>query len=280
MLHGLYAPGGRHDDLDLRVQALTRVLPPGVALSHRTALWLLGLDLLGPVLDVTAPRGHRVQVRPGLRVHSAALPESELCEVGGLLVVSAARAVVDVARDEPLLDAVPVGDAVLRSGAADRVLLDRALDGATGLRQVRAARLAVGLLDARAESPMESRVRLRFVQGGLQPESQVDLYDDLGHVARVDLVVDGVLVEYDGREAHLEPAAFTRERRRQTRLLEGGGVVRRYTAADVYRRSAEDLVAEVRRAARDVRPGTLRRGADTLRAPQGRPLPTLARRAA
>lgn len=280
VVHGVYASHACLDGHEVRARALRLALPPDVALSHRTALWALGLDLLESALDVTAPRGPRVQARPGVRVHSAALPDSELCEVQGLLVVSAARAVVDVARSEPLLEAVALGDAVLRAGAATRALVDAALESSLGLRRVRAARVVVEHLDGRAESLMESRLRVRLVQGGLRPEVQVDLDDDRGHVGRVDLVVEGVLVEYDGRDVHLQGDAFVHERRRQARLLEGGAVLRRYTAADVYRRSAEDLCAEVRRAAAAVRPGPLRRGADTQRLPRLRPLPTLAARRA
>ncbi|MCW2606626.1 MAG: hypothetical protein JWO60_1319 [Frankiales bacterium] len=281
VLHDVYAPHTALDTHELRARALRRALPADVALSHRTALWLLGLDLLGDVLDVTAPRGRRVQARPGVRVHSAALPDEELCEVRGLLAVSAARALVDVARGELFSEAVAVGDAVLRSGAATPEQVQASLERSTGLRRVREARRVAGHLDGRSESLMESRLRVRFVLGGLRPEAQVDLYDERGHVARVDLVVDEVLVEFDGREAHLEGGAFARERRRQARLLEGGGVLRRYTAADVYRRAPDDLCAEVRRAAANVRRGRLRRGPDTLRAPRLRPLPTLdVRRAA
>lgn len=281
VLHGVYAPHSLLDSVALRAAALRRGLPPGVALSHRSALWLLGLDLLDGPLDVTAPRGRRVAARQGLRVHSAALPDDELVEVHGLLAVSAARAVIDVARCEALTEAVAVGDAVLRSGASSAQAVAASLARAEGLRGVRAARPATGHLDGRCESAMESRLRMRFVLGGLADvEAQVDLYDGRGHVARVDLVVEGVLVEYDGREAHLEPGAFARERRRQTRLLEGGAVLRRFTAADVYGRSRDDLCAEVRRAARALGSQSLRRGPDTLRPPRLLPVPTRGRWAA
>lgn len=281
VVQGAYAPWWLVDGPEVRAAALRKVLPPDAALSHRSALWALGLDLLdGDRLDVTVPRDRRLVGRPGLRVHTARLADEELCLVGGLLVVSAARAVVDVLRSEPLVEAVAVTDAVLRSGAARLGTVDEVLDRSRGLRGVRQARRALAHVDARSESLMESRLRTALVLGGLEGvESQVDLYDDSGHAGRIDLVVQGVLCEYDGREPHLLEAAFVRERRRQSRLLEAGAELRRFTAADVYRRSPQDLAHEVLRAARLVQarpPVRLRRGPDTLRPPARRPLPTLA----
>lgn len=285
VVHGVHAPIGLVDGPALRARALRRALPPHAALSHRTALWLLGLDALGQGLDVTVPRGHRLQPRPGVRVHSAALPDHDLCDVDGLLVVSAARAVVDVARREPLIEGIALGDAVLRGGLASREQVEAAVAAASGLRGVLRARQAAGLVDGRSESRMESRLRVPFVQAGLEVECQVDLYDGPSHVARLDLVVEGVGVEFDGREVHLAEAAFVHERRRQARLLEAGLELRRFTAADVYGRTASDLCAEVLRAARLARsrPAVrLQRGPDTLRPPRRQPLPTRAdtRRAA
>ena len=277
VLRGVYASHLLLDGPEVRARAVRLALPPGTALSGRSALWLLGVDALDGPLDVTAPREHRVVARPGLRVHTADLPDDELCVVDGLLVVSAARALLDLARREPRAEAVALGDAVLRSGVATEACLRAALDRSVGLRGVRRARLAVEQLDGRSESPMESRLRLCFRDGGLHVEVQVDLYDDRGHVARVDLRVEGVLVEYDGRDAHLSPEAFVRERRRQGRLLEAGAVLRRYTAQDVYGRSPADLCAEVVRAAAGLGPTRLRPGADTLRPPARWPLPTLDR---
>lgn len=280
VFHGVYAPIGVEDGPAVRAAALRLALPPGVAVSHRSALWLLGLDVLGDALDVTAPRGHRVQQRPGVRVHSASLPDDELCLVDGLLVVSAGRAVVDVLRGEPLVEAVAVGDAVLRSGAATAVQVAEVLAASAGLRGVVRARTAYGHLEPRSESPMESRLRMRFLLGGITGyEVQKDLYDEDGHVGRADAYVRGVVVEYDGREARLDRDVFVKERRRQNRIAELGCEVRRFTAADVYLRPAAVVVAALLRAVQQAGGrdrSRLRSGPDTLRPPRLRPLPTLA----
>ena len=144
------------------------------------------------------------------------------------------------------------------------------------------ARAALPHLEPRAESQGESRLRMRLVLGGVpRPEAQVDYYDGRGvHVGRVDLVVGGALLEYDGREQRLRKDVFGSDRRRQNRVLDLGGELRRYTAEDVRPGRAAALCAEVLAAARatpsvDVR---LVRGPDTLRPPRAAPLPTRAER--
>lgn len=282
-----YAPASVADGPAVRAEALRLVLPDGVALSHRAALWVLGVDVLArdrvtglELLDVTAPRGLHLERRPGLVPHSALLPDEELCDVNGLLVVSASRAVVDVARGDTLVEAVAFGDAVLRSGAATLPLLEEALDRAAKLRGVRRARAVLPHLEPRSESLMESRLRMRLVLGGVpRPEAQLDIYDDQGHAGRSDLYLQGVVLEYDGREERLLKPVFVHERRRQNRLADTCLEIRRFTSHDVYVRPAASVCAEVMRAvalAADRDQSAVRRGPDTLRPPRLRPLPTRA----
>jgi hypothetical protein len=86
--------------------------------------------------------------------------------------------------------------------------------------------------------------------GGLpRPEAQVDYYDEQGgHVARADLVVQGAVREYDGREQRLRKDVFTHDRRRQNELVDRGVELRRYTGTDVTAGSAVRLCASVRAA--------------------------------
>ena len=284
VLHDAYAPAWVRDGVPLRVAALRLALPAGTVVSHRSALWLHGVDVLDGVLDVTAPRGRRVLARPGLRVHSAAHPDDQVCDLDGLLVSSPARAVVDIARSEPLVEAVALGDAVLRSGTATVDGLLAVLDAAGSLRGVRAARLVVPHLEPRSESLMESRFRMRLVLGGVpRPQAQWDVYDDGGHVGRADLHLEGVVLEYDGREARLDRGVFVAERRRQTRIAETGVELRRFTSNDVYVRPAAAVCGEVLRAVRQAaardRSG-LRSGPDTLRRPRLSPPRTVSDQAA
>ncbi|MDX6199885.1 MAG: hypothetical protein QOJ79_3036 [Actinomycetota bacterium] len=283
VLRDAYVEWCHEDTPAVRAAALRKVLPRDVALSGRAALWVLGVDVLplSGELDVTVPRGRHLQARPRIRAHIAALPDAELCEVNGLLVVSASRAFVDVARRELLTEAVAFGDAVLRSGAATLELIDSSLARAAGLRNVRAARAVVPHLEPRSESLMESRLRMKLVLGGLaRPQAQFDMYDEQGaHAGRGDLHLDGVVLEYDGREERLKKSKFNADRRRRSRISELGLEIREFTAADVYTRSDLSVCAEVRRAivvAHGRDRSRLRAGSDTLPRPRLQPVPTRA----
>jgi hypothetical protein len=286
VLHDAYVDAAVPDTPATRAAALRKVLPPDVALSHWAALWVLGLDVLPrdrdkvEQLDVTVPRSRHLDRRPGVRPHCALLPDHELCEVGGLLAVSAERAVVDVARTFGLVEGVACGDAALRAGATTLPLIEAAVSGARGLRHVTVARAAVPLLEPRAESLMESRLRVGFVlEGGPRMRAQVDLCEENGSwCGRADLFLDGVVVEYDGREARLERGRFTSDRRRGNAFANLAVEVRRFSADDYYKTSARQRLRELERAlelARERRP-RYAFGHDTLPPPRLSPLPTLA----
>ncbi|WP_152650535.1 endonuclease domain-containing protein [Demequina aurantiaca] len=96
--------------------------------------------------------------------------------------------------------------------------------------------------DGRAESPLETLVRVDLVEAGfaVQPQRFVD------GVGRVDLLVEGQLVvETDGRRHHDDPHAFQRDRERDRMLLRCGFRVMRFTYADLVGARAIDIVAEV-----------------------------------
>jgi len=289
VLQDAYVLSAVPDDIRTRAAALRKVLPEDVALSHWAALWALGLDVLPrgrdnvDVVDVTVPRGRHLASRPGVRPHCALLPDSELCEIDGLLVVSAARAFVDVARSFGLVEGVAAGDAALRCGATTLPLIAEAITAAAGLRRITVARAAVPHLEPRSESLMESRLRVGFVlAGGPRLRAQVDLYDENGgHCGRADLFLGGVVVEYDGREARLERSRFTSDRRRGNSLANLALEVRRFSADDYYTLSDRQRVRELQRAltiAAERRPRYCF-GPDTLPRPWLAPLPTLAQAA-
>lgn len=290
VLFDAYALADVAGKLETKLAALRKVLPPDVAVSHWTALWVLGLNVLRrdrngrDQLDITVPRERHLIERPGVRTHCALLPDEELCELNGQLFVSAERAFVDVARRDGIIEGVACGDAALRAGATTLERIEEAVDRAAGLRWVTRARQAVQHLEPRSESLMESRLRVGFVlEGGPRMQAQVDLYDDdFAHRGRSDLYLDGVSVEYDGRAERLEREKFTDDRRRGNGVSDLEVEVRHFSADDVFKRSArsrlQTLMSALDIAKRRTRP-RLRFGPDTLRAPKLRPLPTKAERA-
>ncbi|GID68243.1 hypothetical protein Acy02nite_61240 [Actinoplanes cyaneus] len=104
----------------------------------------------------------------------------------------------------------------------------------------------MSLADGRAESPMETRLRLLFHDAGLpSPEPQVEVRDESGRLAgRVDLGWQAarVAAEYEG-DHHRERGQFRRDIARVNALRRLGWTVLRFTAADVIHRPRETAEA-------------------------------------
>ena len=287
VLHDAYVLADEPDDVVTRLAALRRVVPAHCALSHWSSLWVCGADVLPrdregrDLLDITVPRGLRLQKRPGLRTHSALATDLDLVQAGGLLLHSAARAVVDVARTYGMVEGVAAGDAALRGGDTTTDRIEEAVDRAGGLRWVSRAREMVPHLDGRSESLPESRLRVGVVlEGGPRMAAQVDLYDEDGHhCGRCDLYEEGVDLEYDGFELRQLQPVFTRDRRRGNDISSLAVEVRRFVSDDMAPSRSRWRWGVVREAldlaSRRERP-RLRYGRDTLRPPKRTPLPTVA----
>jgi hypothetical protein len=178
-------------------------------LSHGTAARLWGLPVPRPV-DPVIRLTDAEQWRQGRdwRMACAPLRPSELWRAGPLRLTSAARTLVDCAREWPLDDAVVAMDAGL---LADRTTIDELRDAASSAHHWRGAgqaARAVALTDGRAASPLETRGRLRIVGAGLPtPKLQVEIRADGRLVGIVDAWFEeaAVAVEFDGRIKYTDP---------------------------------------------------------------------------
>ncbi|MFF3228402.1 hypothetical protein ACFYV7_36795 [Nocardia suismassiliense] len=123
--------------------------------------------------------------------------------VDGMRVLSAARTVVDLARTVPFEEAVVIGDAAMHSYRLTTEDLLEALDRWPRRPGAAKARRAIAFMDARSESPGESRSRVRMHLVGLpEPELQHVIADAQGNfIARVDFALPefGIVGEFDGR---------------------------------------------------------------------------------
>jgi hypothetical protein len=156
-------------------------------------------------------------------------------------------------RTPPLPDAVAAVDAMLHAGLVTIEELMTAVDTRPRWRSVRMARRALHLLDAGAESPMESRLRLIWVLGGLpRPLVNVPLYAthtgaSLGRPDLLD-VEAGVVVEYDGAH-HRDPAQHRADNAREHLLEDAGLIVIRFDGHDtlVTQSKTIDVMRSARR---------------------------------
>jgi very-short-patch-repair endonuclease len=110
------------------------------------------------------------------------------------------------------------------------------------------------MADGRAESPMESRMRWRFIEGGLPvPDLQVEVADG-SRLHRLDTGwrEHRLGAEFDGLEAHMTRQQLAADRDRHNWLSERDWRLLHFTAIDVYRRW-DPMVATVRRYLTDSR---------------------------
>ncbi len=222
------------------------------ALSHASAVAVLRLPLGVGESDpqqphVTTKVGLSRSDRQGLVNHVERLPRWQLTSGPYGLTTTPARTFLDRAAELDLCDLVALGDAMLRRGHATAGELERVVRWGRGRRGVVRARLAMGLLDPRSASPMESRVRVILVRAGLPPSDvNGDILDADGDwLACADLIYAAarLIVEYDGR-GHLDERQRRADLRRRNLLTAEGWTVLHVTADDLMRRP-EQLIALV-----------------------------------
>lgn len=206
--------------------------------SHYSAALIAGLPTWRPVGQtpcLTLPRRSQATL-PGLHIHRALVPASHIAR-GPLRSLSVARTVLDLAREHRLRDAVVAGDYALAEGLTTLDDLHRTGQDCFRFPGIVRARHMIELLDARAESPLESVSRLvlnrlRFPA----PVPQVPIYDRAGQfLGRSDFYWHelGIVGEADGRSKYTDAAVLWEEKRRQDALTAEGLVVVRWGAAEV-----------------------------------------------
>ena len=235
-------------DTDVRVAAVRRLIPIEVPLGGWAALRWLGVDALDgrtgpagatllPITVCTGPVG-RLRSRPGLVVDRSTILAIDLVEHAGVLVTSAERSCLDIMRFHGVEAGLVAADSTVRAGLTTRERLTAVLARMCGLKGVPQARLAVSLVDGRAESSTESRLRYVWVvEAGLPVPlvNPVVLDLDGRFVARTDLVDPeaGTVGEYDGSQ-HRELAQHTADNIREEDLEGLNLEVTRSTSLDLW----------------------------------------------
>jgi predicted transcriptional regulator of viral defense system len=208
-------------------------LDPGPVLSHASAARLHGLVVpMGEASDVRVTDVEQWRRGRGYRVARAVLPADDVAPWLSYGVTTAARTLVDCAREWSMTDGVIAMDAALQHRQVSRATLAAAVLAARHRAGIATAARAYGLCDGRAESPLETRGRLALRSAGLPaPELQVELHDDEGFVGRVDGWYDdaAVVIEFDGRVKYTDPwdgaspgEAVWKEKRREDRMRAHG----------------------------------------------------------
>jgi len=191
---------------------------------------------------LTSPGGHPFDLDlPPVVMRQVVVAPDELRVVDGLTVRDVGKTVVDAALRLDRPGALSVLDSSLYQRLISPGQLHALVAAAKGRPGIARVRSLADIADGRAESALESRIRLVCVDGGVAPDTlQHEVRDgwgrlvavgDLGWLERRDRPL---LAEADGR-VHELPKALYRDRRRGNTLVAEAYDTVRFTWADSLR---------------------------------------------
>src|SRR5262245_58494654 len=228
LVRGVYVAAQVVDSVPLRARALSLVVPETAVVTDWTACWFwTGIDAPGahertPELYVFHRHRH-TRLNNGLSIGGArSFSRGDLVVVEGVTLTSPLRTACDIGRLFNRDRAIGAIDALLRHGTfgLDHLLFE--VERFKGMRGVRQLRALAPLGDARAESPGESTLRLRWLDEYTlpTPTPQVPIIVDGVEVYRIDLGVQELRYgcEYDGALFH-GPGQRSKDRARRKDLF-------------------------------------------------------------
>jgi hypothetical protein len=171
----------------------------------------------------------------GLRTYNQTLHPDEFGIIDGLPVTTPQRTAFDIGRRAPTNTAIAHLDALMQAtgGKVGEVLeVAERHRGARGLRRLETA---LDLVDAGAQSPKETWLRLLLVRAGLpRPATQIPVTTADGAQYYLDMGWEELMVaaEYDGEHHRLDRWQYTKDMRRREALDRLGWIVIRVIAAD------------------------------------------------
>jgi very-short-patch-repair endonuclease len=234
---GVYALPETPLDPDLNGKALQM---RGVV-SHDTAARWWGMELVHTPevnhLTVARNRGRGRDSVAGWRLHRADLVSADKVVHRGLCVTTPVRTVLDCARLLPFTAAVALADSALRKRLVTMTALQRsaaALPRGPGRRK---AQQVISLLDPKADSVLESLLRILLWENGLlPPESQYVIRNAAGtFVGYFDFAWPALrlVIEAEGFEFHGQREHLRRDCRRHNVLTLQRWWLLRFTWEDV-----------------------------------------------
>jgi hypothetical protein len=236
---GIYASADVSESDVQRVDLVSRSAGRNLVVVGRSAALLHGFGVLdSSVVHVAGGPRKTARTWPGLQLHGYKLASADVMHIGEMVVTTPDRTVVDLARSVERIDALPVIDAALGLGVCTTETLAAQLDRQRGSRGIVRARHLIQWGNGAAESPMESRARLRVLDSRLPPpQVQWWVLDAAGHGKyRLDLAWPDVKValEYDGVD-HLDRPRQRLDLERRAWLAAAGWRVLWVTDLDIYR---------------------------------------------
>jgi very-short-patch-repair endonuclease len=176
--------------------------------------------------------------RPPKDIHtwSDCITGEEVQLIAGMPATTPARTALDLACRYPVVKAVAAIDALARATDLKIADVDLLAERYKGRRGIRRARRTLRLVDAGAESPRETWLRLLLIRAGFPPpQTQIPVYDEYGQlVAVLDMGWEHLklAVEYDGDHHRTDRRQFNKDIRRAETLSGLGWIDVRVTSED------------------------------------------------
>ena len=196
--------------LEVNTRAAALWVKDGIV-TGRAAAALHGVPWIGPTPIELIGRSRRTT--DGVIVREERIDADEITRVGDFTVSTPARTALDLARHLTRGQAIPHLDALAAAtgiGVQDVLTLAHRYPGARGVRN---ARGIVPLLDAGAQSPRESWVRMLLVDAGFpRPATQIKVSDAF-RTAYVDMGWEELRIglEYDGDQHRYDRRQFVKD---------------------------------------------------------------------
>jgi hypothetical protein len=237
----VYVPRDLELTAHLRARALwLRSRGKGVLAGYSAAAlhgakWI-GADLPATIIYANSRR------EPGVQTWEDRIEPDEICAIDGMRVTTPERTALDLASRLPLDVNVAAVDALVQATAVKIVDVELLSERYRGRRGIKAARVALDLVDGGAQSPKETWLRLLLIRAGFRrPQTQIPVRNEWGWAeAYLDMGWENVKVaaEYEGEHHQSSRYHYAKDIRR----LEN--VERRY-GWRVVRVIAEDRPSDV-----------------------------------
>lgn len=183
-----------------------------------------------------------------VQVWEERIEADEITVVAGMRVTTPARTALDLARRCPQGVAVAAIDALAQATDLKLADVELLVNRYRGRRGMKAARVALELIDGGAQSPKETWLRLLLIHAGFPPpQTQIAVRNEWGWAeAYLDMGWEDikVAVEYDGDQHRASRYQYVKDIRRLEMLGRYGWIVVRVIAED----HPDDIIRRVRAA--------------------------------
>jgi hypothetical protein len=205
-------------------------------LAGFSASALHGAKWIDPALPATIIDTNR-RPAPGVHVWEECVGDDEICVVDGMRLTTPTRTALDLARRYSLDVAVAAVDALAQATELKPADVELLIDRYQGRRGIKAARVALQLVDGGAQSPKETWLRLLLIRAGFpRPQTQIPVRNEWGWAeAYLDMGWEDIKVaaEYDGEHHRVSRYHYVKDIRRHEKVAHSyGWIVIRVLAED------------------------------------------------